>query len=344
MSTFKILVGKEIKSVYMKGNFNEFKTYNELKRKLIDKSQAQCFKSKKYNLKESDVFILHFDVEGDIFIPDDLKKENAIWDNKTYGYFKEKLSLRKISNAYKFYVEKVKRLPRWKKKENHEYLSDALEKCWDPIYEDIIAGVSLMKLEESKVVYSNKQKKLEENNAKLNKEKHNNVICNNCHKKDFCGKRFICAECNNYNLCQECEKIFYQKQIHQREHTLIQINKSLNDENVDNLSKYSNIIGNNNQEFKNVPSSFQLEFTVINNGENDLKDCYLLPVRYGDEYLTCNPKKIEDNIQRNMSVKIVLVVRIPNINKGYFEGYFRMFTPHGLPFGNVLFVKVLNGD
>ena len=75
-----------------------------------------------------------------------------------------------------------------------------------------------------------------------------------------------------------------------------------------------------------------------------LKNCYILPVRFGDEYLTCNPKIITDEIQRNMSLKVILVVRVPQNNKGYFEGYFRMFTPGGLPFGNVLCVKVLNGD
>ena len=45
-----------------------------------------------------------------------------------------------------------------------------------------------------------------------------------------------------------------------------------------------------------------------------------------------------------MSVKVLLVVRLPHEDKGYFEGYFRMFSPNGLPFGNILIVKVLNGD
>ena len=86
-----------------------------------------------------------------------------------------------------------------------------------------------------------------------------------------------------------------------------------------------------------------MEISVINSGDNVLKNCYILPVRYGEDYLSCNPKVIKEEVQRNMTLKIILVIRVPN-DKGYFEGYFRMFTPHGLPFGKVLYVKVLNGD
>ena len=61
--------------------------------------------------------------------------------------------------------------------------------------------------------------------------------------------------------------------MHQREHTLIQFNKSLNDGK--NNIKFSNIIGNKRQEFKNEPSSFQIEISVVNNGEEDLQNCYI---------------------------------------------------------------------
>ena len=339
MATFKIFGSKEDKAVLLKGKINDFKDYKELKDKIIDASRNSKLKQQK--IKERENFVLNFmeDKKSNSYIPEDLTK--GIWDNKTFSYFKEKLNLRGIQNgAYKFNIEKVQRLPKWKRKENHEILNEALDASWGPINEDIINSVTLNKLEESKVIYNKKKEQLRNNEEKLNNEEHENVVCNNCFKKDFHGKRFICSECNNYNLCQECEKIFYQKQIHNREHTLIQVNKSLTDQ----LFKYNNIIGNNNQEFKNIPSSFQLEISIINSGENDLKNCYILPVRFGDEYLTCNPKIVNDEVQRNMSLKIVLVVRVPQKNKGYFEGYFRMFTPNGMPFGNVLCVKVLNGD
>ena len=343
MSKYKIFRSKGDQSVLLKGNINDFKNYTELKRKLIDKSQSA--KIKQNIIKDSEVFILSFleDNRHDNYIPMDLP---AIWDNKTFSYFREKLILRDIRDAtYKFYVDKVPKLPKWKKKENHEFLKEALNRCGRKFQDDIMSGVSLMKLEESKINYKKKKDELNKKEEIINKEVHKNVICNNCFKIDLKGKRFICSECNNYNLCQDCEKKKYQIQIHPREHTFIQINKSLDDKNLDSLYKYNNIIHNNNLEFKNMASSFQLEVSIINSGENDLKDCYILPVRYGNKkYITCNPKVIKEEIQRNMSTKIILVVRLPHDNKGYFEGYFRMFTPNGLPFGNVLFVKVLNGE
>ena len=343
MAQFKIFGSKDDKSVILKGNFNEYKDYNELRRKLIDSSQKA--KKKEFKLKENEKFILsYFEDKKDYYYPKDL--DQGIFNNKTFSYLKEKLTLHGVGadSTYKFFINKVDKNPKWKKKENHEFLKEALDSSWGPIHDDIIAGVNLSKLEESKIKYQKMKDELKKNEKQLNKEVHKNVICNNCFKKDIKGKRFICAECNNYNLCQECEKLFYQKQIHQREHTLIQVNKALDNYDDDDLCNYNNIIGNNNQEFKNVPSSFQLEINFINNGENDLKDCYILPVRFGDEYLKCNPKVITGEIQRNCPAKINLVVRVPQNNKGYFEGYFRMFTPQGLPFGDVLCVKVLNGE
>ena len=330
MATFRILYQEK---VLFKGNFNDFKSYNDLRQKVIDKSQKKDPK-----LKENDVFILQFRNDNNLFIPSDIKE--GLWNNPTFNYFKEKTSLRNITGNYNFQIEKVKKLPKWKKKENKEYLQSSLKDSWKNISNDIIKDLNSLKLEQGCAEYSKLKKQFEESEKKINKQKHNDIVCNNCYKKDFSGKRFICAECNNYNLCQDCEKLFYKKQIHERDHTLVQINKTPKDD----LSKYNNIIGNNNQEFQNVPSSFSIEFSIVNSGDADLENCYILPVRYGDKYLSCSPKIIEGSAQRNFIVKVSLLARLPHNNKGCFEGYFRMFTPNGLPFGEVLFVKVQNGD
>ena len=337
MASFKIRPGKVADKVCLRGPFRDYPDYQTLKNKIIDRSK-NC---EKYRLKESDNFILVFENDK-YFIPPQLQKERAIGNQKSYKYFTEQLILRGIKDAcYIFYVEKTKRPFKWKEKENCVLLKEALDNSWTPIYNDINKEVNLGKLEESQDNYKKMKDELKKNEQIINKETHKNIICNNCFENNIKGKRFICAECNNYNLCQECEKIFYQKQIHDREHTLIQVNKALNEE--DNIYKYNNIIGNTNQVFKNVPLSFPIEFSVVNCGKEDLQDCYILPVRYGEEYLSCIPKKISDSVIRNISIKINLVVRVPK-NKGYFEGYFRMFTPSGLPFGNTLCVKVLNGE
>ena len=338
MSSFKILPSDKEKQVLCKGQFSEYPDYNKLKRKIIDSAA-----NKKVKIKEGDNFKLVFcqDPKKNLYIPSELK--DGIGDKRSYSCFVEKLSLRGINNeTYKFYIEKLKRPFKWKKKENLEILNETLDSSWQNIYDDLISEVGSSKLEESQVEYAKLKGQLKKNEDKINKQIHENIICNNCYKKDFKGKRFVCAECKNYNLCQECEKKYYEKQIHQREHTLIQFNKALDDEK-DNI-KFNNIIGNKNQEFKNVASSFQTEISVINSGEGDLKDCYILPVRFGDDYLSCNPIVITESVERNLTIKIGLIIKLPKDNKGYFEGYFRMFSPSGLPFGDVLYVKVLNGN
>ena len=337
LPSFKILPSKDKKQVLVKGVFSEYPDYQKLKNRIIDASD----KVKGFKIKENDNFKLIFVEENDDFyIPSQLKNGVGIGNQKSYNYFTEKLVLRGIKGkCYKFYVEKMKRPYKFKEKENSVFMKEALDASWQPIYDNIIKDVNLSKLEESQVEYNKMKEQLKKNEEKINKEVHKNIICNNCFKNNIKGKRFVCAECNNYNLCQDCEKIYYQKQIHQREHTLIQVNKALDDD----INKYNNVIGNTTQIYKNVPSSFPIEFSVVNSGENDLKDCYILPVRYGEEYLSCSPKKITDSVIRNMPIKINLVVRVPD-EKGYFEGYFRMFTPNGLPFGNTLCIKVLNGE
>lgn len=50
---------------------------------------------------------------------------------------------------------------------------------------------------------------------------HNNIKCNNCMKKDISGIRYLCGNCNNYNLCDQC--INFSNQIHPENHFFIRI-------------------------------------------------------------------------------------------------------------------------
>ena len=346
MAELRIFGKEDDKGVILKGKINDFKDYQTLKTELFKAYEKKPIKT--ITLRNDENFILSFKEDknkekNELFIPNEISE--GIWNNKTFFYFKEKLLVYNIQKAtYKFYIKKVKRLPKWERKENNQFLKEDLESSWNKIYDNITKEINSLDLEKSKARYNNMKSELEKNLAHINKEVHTKIICNNCLKKNFNGKRFVCAECNNFNLCQDCEKIFYLKQIHPRDHTLIQVNKALDEENLEKYRNYSNIIGNSNQDFKNVPSSFQTEITIINSGENNLQNCYILPIRYGESNITCFQKIIKDDVPRNLQIKIPLVLRLPNEGRGLFEGYFRMFTPDGLPFGNVLCVKVLNGN
>ena len=341
MANIKILNGKEDKMVLFKANINDIGDYNkDLRSKIIDKSHLN--NKNKNSLRENDTFILSFceDKDKDLYIPDEVHE--GIWNNQTFQYFKDKLIAHKIKEVtYKFYINKLPgKYPKWKKKEYNEFLKGALIQKWEKIYNKLNNELSSVRLEESLSIYNKTKEEMDNLEKKLQEVKHTNIICNNCYKADFTGKRFMCALCSNYNLCQECEKNFYQKSIHPREHTLIQINKNI-EESYD-ISNYSNIISNKEQIFKNVPPCFISEFTVVNSGDNELKGCYIMPVKMGDNYLSCTTKVINESIQRNNPIKIKLVVKIPDEATGYYEGFFRMFTPYGLPFGEVIHIKVLN--
>ena len=342
MTQFKILIDKDSKIVVLQGKINEYNDYTALKQKIIDKSQQNS--GIKNPLKDNDIFILSFfedlDKDPELYIPEEVRC--GIFNKATFQYFKDKLLTHKVhGKKYKFYVNRMDKLPKWKQKEFKEHLKSALDNEWDRTFKTVNNQLSSLKLEESSALYKKLKEEKDSLEQKLNQEKHYKIICNNCCDVDFTGKRFICAECNNYNLCQKCEQIFYQKQIHSREHTLIQINKAIKQNDIYN---YSNIISNTEFEFKNVPSSFVVNFTIVNNGEKEWEKCYFLPVRYGENCLGCSIKQIDKKIEQNESIVFNLVVRIPKETKGYYEGFFRMFTSEGLPFGDILHIKVLNGD
>ena len=339
MTSFKIFIKKNSNSVFLKGKFEDYTNYSDLQQKIIKQTLTSSFKANKEMIKKSDLYKLEFGAKEDnSYIHSELSE--GIFDEESFHFFKNQLNAKGIKNGkYKLYIEKVDSLPKFKKKERDEILGESLKQFWNLTLEDITSELNLKKLEESKMKFDKMKQEQKKNEEILQNITHNGIICSNCFKKDFTGKRFICAECDNYNLCQECEKFLNEKEIHQREHVLIQINKSLNDDNLN----YNNIIGKYQKEFQNVDKSFKFEFTVVNNGENDLQNCYILPVRYGETYLTCDAQKITESIQKGKNSKISLNVKLQQ-NIGYFEGYFRMFTPNGLPFGNIINIKVMNGN
>ena len=352
MSSFKILISKESNNVVLNGNFEKYNSYDEIKAKIIEYSQKPVFMQDNLNISQNDKFKLVFkknENQKNIFFPEELP--NSIWNNETYNYLKKKLILKGVKNLkYRFYIERINDYPKFEQKKNSEILNEALDKYWEETYRYITNELTMTKLEKrnnefnelkEKEENKNKENENEENKNEENKneENKNDIICSNCFKKVFFGKRFICSECNNYNLCQDCEKLLNIKEIHQREHVFIQINKCL----TQNINfKYNNIIGNYNKEFRNVSSNyFNLELTIVNTGKNDLRGCYILPIRFGDEYLDCIPKTIKESVKQGKPITIDLNIIKSNNNCDNLKGYFRMFTPEGLPFGNVIFINVL---
>ena len=338
MAEIKVIISNKV--ILGNSKIDKFEKYTNLKKAIKD----GCERKAKSFLEERANFVLRFkeDEKGKLYFPEQL--DNCIWDNPSFEFFKEKLSLRQINNArYTFEIEKVtKQHKPFNRPKFDILLKDSLEKLWAPISTDITRKVGLKELGKLQVEYSKRKETLKENEKKINGT-HENIVCNNCFKNNIKGKRFVCAECNNFNLCQECEKLLYKQQIHDRKHILIQVNTPINGEE-NNLLKYDNLISKNTFELKADSKSdidnLEIEFELVNNGLKDLQNCYFLPVRYGDDYLKCKTRVINEKIEMHYNEIIRLNLSSPNSDKKYYEGYFRMFTPEGLPFGQVINVKV----
>ena len=164
---------------------------------------------------------------------------------------------------------------------------------------------------------------------------HENIQCNNCNENNIIGKRFICSECNNFNLCENCEKL----NNHNKEHCLIQINKEIIDKN--NYFEYQNLICENERIYNFNLNNFQenYEIKIINIGENDLKNCIFMPISYRKNYLIGKKYSFDKSFKKGETKTINIKIKnIPDKNGIYYSKW-RMFTSYGIPFGQVLYMK-----
>ena len=168
---------------------------------------------------------------------------------------------------------------------------------------------------------------------------HNNVICNNCFKKNFVGLRFVCSECNNFNLCENCEtKLIMSKIQHNPNHLFIQIAKSIEIEN--NIYEFNNKIQKKNQVINIYKEpdegKVKVNFIIHNIGEKSFKNCFLYPICYGEQFLFGNIVKIENDVLKGE--KISIDIEIENINNisGTYYSKWRMFNKNGIPFGEII--------
>ena len=319
--------------VVLNGKFSQYKTYDDLRIAIIKSASKGNTIS---TLAKNDKFILEF-VKDENKIPG----LDFIFNSDTFQYFLGLLTLHPIpSNRVRLLIEKVKEFPKFKLPQYKEILEKSLVDSWN------IAKKELSKIEDVELKYAMKKfvksKKEEEKKEEEYSELHINVVCNNCLTANFNGKRFICCECNNYNLCENCFKSHKIK----HEHTMIKINKPI----FDDINKFNNVFEPKEFYFKNKHESFQIKVDVVNIGENNLQCCFILPIRYKKSNLGCLKKTITDELKSGNKKSVSLMIKLnENDNMDYeskkiYEGYYRMFTEDGIPFGDIIYVKVVNDE
>ena len=90
--------------------------------------------------------------------------------------------------------------------------------------------------------------------------------------------------------------------------------------------------------------AFDFEIEIINNGIESLQGCFISPIRFGKKYIGCTKDSIESEVQngKKYTMKTMIKFEDENIiekNKQY-EGYFRLMTQEGLPFGDIFYLQV----
>ena len=327
----KVII-KLIKKDNSKKAINIFKTNNWESFKKIVLEVNPDLKDKKFIIKLS---------------ADSNYKFDPFFDEDTFNEFHQFIINKHQNNPNDFTsnncplceTEIVEEYPQKKIKINYsEIFEKALETQLNNLKDNLKKMLDEETLQKLAKIYEAKNDNNNNENVNIT---HNNIICNNCYTKNFNGLRFTCAECENFNLCENCEK----NNVHFPNHVLIQYN---NDVTEKDYYLYQNIIKDNEQiltlnlsEMEN--DKIKLDVTICNNGLKPFSKCFFSPISFGNNALYGEKimfNENDDNI--NPGEKKNLVITLNNIKKkeGNYYSKWRMFTPEGLPFGKVLYLNI----
>ena len=205
----------------------------------------------------------------------------------------------------------------------------------------------------SKSKINNKKKNLEEEEEKNNdimKFIHKGIVCNKCGQENIVGIRYKCAQCSNFNLCENCENVYN----HDIKHIMVKIRYPYKNEN-----ELKSIINRNNISYKNQDMNYELEPKTINlNGNVDsvvqivsIKNIGLAPWR--GVFLKCIEdisgiigEEFEINYNINSGSSINAQIKFNNLqqqlkpDKKVYYSFFQMFNQQNESFGNITKIKI----
>ena len=304
-----------------------FSYKNNKKQKILDKN-FNNFKKNIYtlfNIPNDD--LITFQIPADLNI-----SIEEFYDNDTFNTFYEEITKIDDKELLKNSIIQLEKKEEGKKEDIK--IGDIIDAYYYHI-DNISKNITNDSLEREKVIFESQ--KIEEN---VNIEEHKNIVCSNCYKINFKGLRFICSECQNYNLCQECEDLKCKKLIrHNQNHIFIRINNPINI----NIKKYNNIIKRNNQNLivylNKKEKKLNIPINIINNGENSLRNCYFRPIGFGQNYIGGKKITINENIERTEEIEIKIELN-EILKPGEYFSNWRMFTENGIPFGKVFYLAI----
>lgn len=230
--------------------------------------------------------------------------------------------------------DQITRLLKLKMKELEDNLTEEL-------YSNLKNEIS-----KSKIMQNNESNNIEGNNK--SKAIHYGIECNKCGKRDIEGKRYKCAQCSNFNLCEKCENNY----IHDMKHIMIRIlyplksDKELNSKINKNIS-YKNQDMNYNLEPKifNLDANKDMDaqqIKIINTGMAPWRGAYLKFVEGSEiigEIFDIN-YSVNSGSSINAKINFEDLKTQINSDKKIYYCFLQMFNQNDESFGNVTKIKV----
>ena len=331
---FRIIYKQFEKKNVVKEKFSKIENFESLRKKIIDKTAKMDKDIVANGVTNKDKFILQ--------LADKLPNIESVFNDKTLDFLRGKV-LESQTQQVVAYITKVDKYPEWSEPQTLKIFKDSLDKASKETIEEIKKDLILENLENGNRVYIKEKKEEKEICDDTVRECHIHIFCNHCQRGNFFGFRYMCAECNNYNLCEEC----YSNEIytHNKEHTFIRIKKPLEPEDTE-INNYSSIFSPNRIYEKRELDVFQLKVNIINNGIVDLKGCFISPIRFGKKYLSCSKEVISEEFKPGEKKSIEMNITFYEENEEHFQyldqyiGYYRLMTEKGIPFGDILYIQL----
>ena len=332
-SSFRVVFETNVRKPLIKGDLldEQYNSFDKINETILEKSKDEKYDKDRSALK--DKFVLK--IKG--FVVPNLE---CVWNAETFNYFFARY--KENPQAIELIISKVKKYPNWEPPKYDKLLKEILEKAWEPTEKEIEKELEL-KLDNGKSKFIQEKKENDENlKEEIFDELHVNVICNNCLSSNFGGVRYICSECNNYNLCEDCKE--HAVINHNPEHTFIQLNYQV----LVDIQKYNSIFAPNKLLIKNKYEPFEIKVQIVNNGNTSLQGCFISQIRFGKKYLGCLKKTITTKCDIGDKVELDLLLKFEDdddeeeiVVLDSYEGYFRLMTEEGIPFGDILHIKLL---
>ena len=229
------------------------------------------------------------------------------------------------------------------KREIQEIVNNKMKDLEENIAKDIFQSIKLQlsKNEQDNSIFNN------------NNIIHSGIKCNKCNTENIQGIRYKCINCQNYNLCQNCES----DSEHISSHIFLKIRKPLLDEEYnEKIKNYNYKNGNFDYFIKEKLFVFPLknkeidnlvkQITLINCGEDWQNGAVFKCLN--DSEIKGKNFNINKKVNKNEDIKIDIIFEDLKKNlstfKDEYDVYYQMFNENNEAFGDITKFKVIFKD